>query len=133
MGGGGMIDKFYISGDLWHVRFTNPNNPILVDRRNVLTIGVTDPETMTIYLSNRLKGELLNRVLIHELGHCVMFSYNLVSEIHRMCKKKYWFEMEEFCANLLADYGRQVFGIAYSVLGDEAIKVVPYHLERLVA
>ena len=43
-----MIDSFYISGDLWRVRFTNPRNPILVDRRNVLTIGVTDPETITI-------------------------------------------------------------------------------------
>ena len=69
-----MIDSFYISGDLWHVRFINPNNPILVDRRNVLTIGVTDPETMTIYLSNKLRGQLLNRVLIHELGHATLYS-----------------------------------------------------------
>ena len=56
-----------------------------------------------------------------------------MNEIHRMCKKRFWIEMEEFCANLLADYGRQIFGIAYSVLGEQAIHVVPYHMEKLVA
>ncbi len=128
-----MIDSFYISGDLWHVRFTNPNNPILVDRRNVLTIGVTDPKTMTIYLSNKLRGQLLNRVLIHELGHATLYSTGLLEELHRMVYPEYWIEAEEGLCNFLADYGQQVFGIAYSVLGDQAIKVVPYHLERLVA
>ena len=109
-----MIDEFYINGIHWNVQWTNPSNPILVDRTNVLTCAVTDPETMTIYLSDRLKGEFLN-------------------QIHRMCKKRFWIEMEEFCANLLADYGRQIFGIAYSVLGEQAIHVVPYHMEKLVA
>ena len=128
-----MIDSFYISGDLWHVRFVNHNNPILVDRRNVLTIGVTDPKTMTIYLSNKLRGQLLNRVLIHELGHATLYSTGLLEELHRMVYPEYWIEAEEGLCNFLADYGQQVFGIAYSVLGDQAIKVVPYHLERLVA
>ena len=51
-----MIDEFYINGIHWNVQWTNPSNPILVDRTNVLTCAVTDPETMTIYLSDRLKG-----------------------------------------------------------------------------
>ena len=62
-----------------------------------------------------------------------MYSYNLVSEIHKMCKRRYWIEMEEFCANILADYGNQVFGIAYSILGNNAMHIIPYELERLVA
>ena len=128
-----MIDEFYMNGLRWRVRFTYPTDPVLVDRTGTLTIGVTDPQSMTIYLSNRLSGALLNRVLIHELSHCVMFSYNLVGKIHRMCKKRYWIEMEEFCANLLADYGNQIYGLAYSILGNEAIHIVPYELERLVA
>lgn len=128
-----MIDNFYISGDLWHVRFTNPNNPILVDRRNVLTIGVTDPETMTIYLSNKLRGQLLNRVLIHELGHATLYSTGLLEELHRMVYPEYWIEAEEGVCNFLADYGHQIWGIAYSVLGNKAIQIVPYHMEKLVA
>ena len=128
-----MIDEFYMNGLHWNVRWTNPTDPILVDRTNVLTVAVTDPDTMTIYLSNELHGEFLNRVLIHELGHCVMYSYGLIDEIHRMCRRKWWIDMEEFCANLLASYGNQVFGLTYSILGDEAIHIVPYELERLVA
>ena len=128
-----MIDEFYMNGLHWNVRWTNPTNPILVDRTGSLTVAVTDPDTMTIYLSNQLSGSFLNRVLIHELGHCVMYSYGLVNEIHRMCKKRYWIEMEEFCANLLADYGNQVFGLAYAILGNKAIHIIPYEMERLVA
>lgn len=128
-----MIDEFYMNGLRWNVRWTNPTDRILVDRTGSFTVAVTDPDTMTIYLSNQLSGSFLNRVLIHELGHCVMYSYGLVNEIHRMCKKRYWIEMEEFCANLLADYGNQVFGLAYAILGNKAIHIIPYEMERLVA
>ena len=128
-----MIDEFYMNGLHWNVRWTKSTDPILVDRTGSLTVAVTDPDSMTIYLSNQLSGSFLNRVLIHELGHCVMYSYGLVNEIHRMCKKRYWIEMEEFCANLLADYGNQVFGLAYAILGNKAIHIIPYEMERLVA
>lgn len=128
-----MIDSFFMNGMLWSIRFVNPNSDILIDRTLSKTVAVTDPDTMTIYLSNKLRGEFLNRVLIHELSHCVMYSYRLIESIHRMCKRKYWIDMEEFCANLLANYGNQVFGLTYSILGDEAIHIVPYELERLVA
>ena len=128
-----MIDEFYMNGLRWNVRWTKSTDPILVDRTGSLTVAVTDPDSMTIYLSNQLSGSFLNRVLIHELGHCVMYSYGLVNEIHRMCKKRYWIEMEEFCANLLADYGNQVFGLAYAILGNRAIHIVPYEMERMVA
>lgn len=128
-----MIDSFFMNGMLWSIRFVNPNSDILIDRTLSKTVAVTDPDTMTIYLSNKLRGEFLNRVLIHELSHCVMYSYRLIDSIHRMCKRKYWIDMEEFCANLLANYGNQVFGLTYSILGDEAIHIVPYELERLVA
>ena len=128
-----MIDEFYMNGLRWNVRWTKSTDPILVDRTGSLTVAVTDSDSMTIYLSNQLSGSFLNRVLIHELGHCVMYSYGLVNEIHRMCKKRYWIEMEEFCANLLADYGNQIFGLAYAILGNKAIHIVPYEMERLVA
>lgn len=128
-----MINSFYMNGYLWNVRFVNPDDNILVDRTLRKTIGVTDPETMTIYLSNKLKGQLLNRVLIHELGHATLYSTGLLEELHRMVYPQFWIEAEEGLCNFLADYGHQVFGIAYSVLGHEAIKVVPYHMEKLIA
>lgn len=128
-----MLTRFVMNGYLWQVKFVSPYNPILIDRTGAWTIGVTDVSTLTVYLADNLHGSLLNRVLIHELGHCALFSFGLIDDIHRMVKKSCWLEAEEWCCNLLADYGHKVFGIAYSVLGDEAIKVVPYHLEELIA
>lgn len=128
-----MINGFYMNGDWWSVRWTDPTDPILVDRTNVLTCAVTDPQTMTIYLSNELYGEKLNRVFIHELGHCALFSFDLISDLHRMVKKKYWLEAEEWACNFLADYSGMIFGVAKDVLGNRFMYVEPYGIERLVA
>ena len=128
-----MIDEFYMNGLRWRVRFTYPTDPVLVDRTGTLTIGVTDIATMTIYLSNELRGEFLTRVVLHELSHAMMYSYHYLDEIHRYCKKRYWIEMEELIANLIADRAHEIFRRAYDIVGDEAIKFVPYGLERSVA
>ena len=122
-----------MNGDWWSVRWADPTDPILVDRTNVLTCAVTDPETMTIYLSNKLYGEKLNRVFIHELGHAALFSFDLISDLHRMVKRKYWLEAEEWACNFLADYSGMIFGVAKDILGNRFMYVEPYGIERLVA
>lgn len=128
-----MLDSFVMNGLIWHVRYTQPNNPVLVDRTGTLTVAVTDPATMTIYLADNLHGAFLNRVLLHELGHVTMYSWGLLDDVHRMVKKAYWIEAEEWICNFIADYGNQIYSIAYGILGDEAIHIVPYHMGRLVA
>ena len=128
-----MIDEFYMNGFHWNVRWTDPTDPILVDRTNVLTCAVSDPETMTIYLSNKLCGEFLTRVVLHELSHAMMYSYHYLDEIHRYCKKRYWIDMEELIANLIADRAYEIFQRAYDIVGDDAIRFVPYMLEQFVA
>lgn len=128
-----MIDKFYMNRLHWSVRWVNPADPILVDRTNVLTVAVTDPDTMTIYLSNQLRGSFLTTVVLHELSHAMMISYGYLEQIHRYCKKRYWVDMEELIANLIANQAKEIFQRAYDVVGDEAIRFVPYELERLVA
>ena len=118
---------------LWHVVFVPPDSDLLVDRTGVKTVATTDPMTRCIYLSDSLEGDFLNRVLIHELGHCVMISYNLLPVIHKMVKPEYWIDMEEWICNFIADYGVAVFKAAYQILGDDAWLIVPYELERLVS
>lgn len=41
--------------------------------------------------------------------------------------------MEELIANLIADRAHEIFERAYDIVGDEAIRFVPYGMERLVA
>lgn len=127
------MDHFYMNGYLWRVYFVDPDSDLLVDRTDTKTIATTDPETYCIYLSNALRGDLLNKVLIHELGHCTMISFHLLDDIHRMVKRRYWMEAEEWVCNFIADYGLRVFSTAYQILGEEAWIFVPYELERLVA
>lgn len=129
-----MIDEFYMNGLRWKVRFVDPDNDILIDRTLAKTVGVTDPDTMVIYLSNELRGSFLTTVVLHELSHAMMISYGYLEQIHRYCKKRYWIDMEELIANLIAQQAKEIFERAYDIVGDKAIQFVPYMMqERLVA
>lgn len=127
------MNQFTMNGYLWQIVFVDPSDPMLVDRTGVLTVATTDPITLTIYISNELSGEFLTHVLIHELGHCAIFSFDLLIDIHRMVKPEYWIDAEEWVCNFIADYGTQIFNTAYSILGDDAWIFIPYELERLIA
>ena len=128
-----MLKQFYMNGDLWRVRFVFPNDNVLIDRTEQRTLAVSDYSTGVISIANNLHGELLNRVFIHELGHCVMFSYGLLPELHRMVKKRYWVDAEEWCCNILADYSHFVIGMARDILGNQFTYVAPVGMERMIA
>lgn len=127
-----LLKRFIMNGYLWKV-YKVPENSQYLMSRNGMTVATTDPNTLCIYLSENLYGSFLQRVLIHELGHCALFSFGLLDDIHRMVKKRHWIEAEEWACNFIADYGSRIFSIAYSVLGNQAIHIVPYHLERMIA
>lgn len=127
-----MLRQFYMNGDLWRVQFVSPNDNILIDRTGNRTLGVSDYSTHIISIASNLHGEFLNRVFIHELGHCVMFSYGLLPELHRMVKKRYWVDAEEFICNILADYSHFVIGTARDILGNKFTYVAPVGAERMI-
>ena len=89
---------FQINGETWFIKFVNPDNFILKMPNNKYTIGVCEDRTKTIYLSNRLRGNLLKKVLCHELVHAAMFSYDVELDL----------EQEELLANLIATYGEEI-------------------------
>lgn len=122
-----------MNGYSWRVCYVDADDPMLVDRTGRVTVATTDPGTLTVYILRDLDGAFLSRVLIHELGHCAMFSFGLLDDIHRMVHPRYWLEAEEWVCNFIADYGMTIFDTAYAILGDRAIAVVPYEVERLVA
>ena len=127
------MDQFKLNGILWRIIFVNPKHQMLYDRTGKLTVATTDPVSHIVYLSTKLRGQFLMRVFIHELGHCVMVSYDLIDQIHRMVKPEHWIEAEEWICNFISDYGMIIFSIAYSKLGYKAWMVVPPELEKLVS
>ncbi len=126
-------DSFTMNGFYWEVLFVDQNNSMLVDRTNRFRVATTDPETGRVYLSNRLRGDFLMTVFLHELGHCALYSFGLLDEIHSMVYPRYWIKMEEFICNFLADFGFRIFKTAYATLGYDAWKKIPKEFERLMA
>lgn len=103
---------FKLNGYIWQVKFVNPDDPALVDRTDTLRVATTDPEYHTVYLSTELEGDFLMRVVIHEVCHCVLFSYRLLGLIHRFIRPSDWIRAEEWICNFVADYGFRIFKIA---------------------
>lgn len=122
-----------MNGYLWIIAVVSTNDQKLVDRTGKLTVATTDPKTHTVYLSEILYGDFLMTVFIHELGHCALWSFNLIPMIHRMVKREYWVDMEEFICNFLADYGLSIYQIAYKSLGYKAWQIIPTEFEKYIA
>lgn len=122
-----------INNLVWEIEFVDPNSDLLIDRTDTLRIATTDPNVKKIYLSKNIQKNMLERVLIHELGHCVIFSYDLFDEIHKMVYPEYWIDVEEWVCNFVADYGLTIYSIAKRFMGNKAWNVVSNELEKLVA
>lgn len=127
------MNTFILNGYEWKIIFVGHNSRMLVDRTGNKRLATTDPATRRVYLSNRLRGNELLTVLIHELSHCVIVSFNLALDIHRMVKKQYWIEAEEWLCNFIADYGMTIFSIAYRTLGMDALYILPRELSKFVS
>lgn len=127
------MNSFVMNGYLWRIKYVSPDSRELVDRTGHRTYATTDPKTKRVYLSKELSGPFLVKVLLHELGHCTMISYNLIEDIRRMVKPEYWVEAEEWACNFIADYGMKIFSVAYHILGEDAWTFIPYELERFVS
>lgn len=82
----------------WKVEFVRPTNVNLLTNQNIYTLGMTDNTLKTIFLSDTLSGELLYKVLCHELVHVYCFSYNIYMDI----------QQEEYLAQFISDYGKSI-------------------------
>lgn len=122
-----------MNGYVWKVVDVPYYSEYLIDRTGKTTVATTDPNTFCIYMSDTLYGDFRKRVLAHELGHVACFSYHLIEEIHSCCYPSKWIQMEEFICNFVADYGEEIFNIAYEILGDGALIYAANQVERMVS
>lgn len=65
-----MVGPIVINGDVWRPQMVDPGDPRLRDRTGSTRIATTDPSTRCVYLSRDLREPFLDRVLLHEAGHC---------------------------------------------------------------
>lgn len=100
---------------------------MLIDRTNALRIAVTDSIKNTVFINKAVLTQplLLMHVLIHELGHCVMVSYGLLNELHKMVKDEYYIQAEEWVCNIIADHAYEILKIV------KDLRLVPKYLDKL--
>lgn len=98
---------FEINGHSWNIEFVPVTSPFLTRSDGSQSVGVTDANTSTVYLSNRLKGAFLRRVMAHELCHCFCFSYGIHIPL----------EQEEYMADWISLYGADLIYLLDDLMG----------------
>lgn len=116
-----------MNGVFWRVRFVNPRSKMLIDRSGQIRLATTDPVSHSVYLSNKLEGEELITVSLHELGHCAIISYGLDRYIQSVVSPSDWIDAEEWVCNFIANYAREILSVVIDILD------VPRELDLLLA
>lgn len=101
--------KFTVNNQEWQVLFVNPSNSNLKRSDGSITLGMTDNNTKTIYINNKLNDYMTDKVLCHELCHVFAFEYDYYMPI----------ETEEIVADFMSLYGRDIV-----YLLDDLVKVL---------
>lgn len=97
---------FTVNGKTWNIDFVEPLNRNLMRSDNVYTLGVTDNSLKTIFLSNKLYGKMLDKVLCHELVHVYSFENDCEIDI----------QTEEIIADFMSLYGRDIIYLADDIM-----------------
>lgn len=97
---------FTVNGKVWNIDFVEPLNRNLMRSDNIYTLGVTDNSLKTIFLSNKLYGKMLDKVLCHELVHVYSFENDCEIDI----------QTEEIIADFMSLYGRDIIYLADDIM-----------------
>lgn len=89
---------FIINGIEWDIVWVNPNSKNLMRSDGSITIGMTDNNTKTVYINNRLDDYMTDKCLAHELCHVYAFSFDYFMDI----------ETEEIVADFFSLFGRSM-------------------------
>lgn len=99
-----------INGLNWKIVFTENDNDLIVN--SSVRLGVTDRNRLTIFLYDGLKGKLLRKVLIHELTHAWLFSYDYNLDV----------ETEEMLCEFLDTYAENIIDEADEYLENKGFQ-----------
>lgn len=97
----GDIMKFTVNNQEWNLQFVNPSSKDLMRSNGTITLGMTDNNTRTVYINNRLSDYMTNKVLAHEICHVFAFSFDYSMPI----------EVEETVADFFSLFGRDMINL----------------------
>lgn len=97
---------FQVNNNIWRLEFCRPNSPNLLRSNGTRTVGVSDNSVKTVWIADNLSDYMRERVLCHELTHCICFEYDISLPI----------DLEEWLCNFMADHGREIIDLLDSLL-----------------
>lgn len=90
--------EFDVNGHKWELVFVSPDSNLLKRSDGTTTVGMTDLNTNTVYVSDAISGEFLRRVIRHEFSHVYCLEYGIYFPIY----------FEEIFADALATYAESI-------------------------
>ena len=99
---------FVINGRKWDVKRVQRGNSYLRRKDGTYSLASTDNDTSTVYVLESVQGRLRERVMLHEVSHCVCFSYGIKIPI----------EQEEFLADWMSVHGQEVIRCVQEIWSD---------------
>ena len=82
-----------LNGNIWRVIRVMPGDPYLVDRTGIPRIAVTDVANKMIGISWDVLPPLLDRVLLHEIGHIENNQSWILGRVMRRGEEEYYATM----------------------------------------
>ena len=102
---------FVVNGVTWRIARVSSGSACLKRSDGSETVGVTDGNICTIYISNKLRGAFLRRVMAHEFCHAFCMSYNIHMPI----------EQEEYLADWIGLYGAELVYLLDEILSNNML------------
>ena len=93
--------RFSVNNQEWELQFVKPSSKDLIRSDGSITLGMTDNNTRTVYINNRLSDYMTNKVLAHEICHVFAFSFDYSMSI----------EVEETVADFFSLFGRDMINL----------------------
>ena len=93
--------EFVVNDQEWNLQFVKPSSKELMRSNMTFTLGMTDNNTRTVYINNRLTDYMTNKVLAHEICHVFAFSFDYSMPI----------EVEETVADFFSLFGRDMINL----------------------
>lgn len=90
--------NFIVNNHIWHLQFVKGGSENLRRSDGSYTFGVTDNSVKTVFLMRNMSDYMTERVICHELTHCICFEYGISIPL----------ETEEWLCNFMADHGKEI-------------------------
>lgn len=100
---------FMVGNTPFKLQIVDPYSDELMRSNGTYTYGCTNLDTQTVYISRNLSPAMFDKVLCHELVHCLCLAYGYYIDL----------ETEEIVADFIATYGREVFDIADRIYNEQ--------------